>query len=89
MKKHNKPLVWYGLTGNIYITCTHREWLVPVCKHIRKSPSSIYYNDKWECYTIRVKSKFHKKKVKGVIEFGQILKRFSRQGLEIQPEYLK
>jgi hypothetical protein len=39
---------------------SNKDAIVGVCTAIGKSPISIYYNKKFQCWTIRIKSKKHK-----------------------------
>ncbi len=55
-----------GLGGNHYFTSRNRDELIDICTLISKSPNSIYWNDKYETYVIRIKSDFHKKKIKSL-----------------------
>jgi hypothetical protein len=51
-----------GLGGNYYYTSLNKEELVGICNQIDKSPNSIYWNNKYKTYVIRIKSAFHKTK---------------------------
>ncbi len=53
-----------GLGGNYYYTSLNKNELVNICNIIGKAPSSIYWNDKYKTYVIRIKSAFHKEKAK-------------------------
>ena len=57
----------YGITGNYYCIADNPEKLKGICYLINKSTRSIYYNHKYKCYAIRIKSKKHKSKVKEYI----------------------
>ena len=57
------PTLKIGLGGNYYIICDTKEQLIPICENIDKSPNSIYYNGKYGCWVIRIKSKITKEKI--------------------------
>lgn len=57
------PTFKVGLGGNYYIVCNTKEKLVLICKKLDKSSNSIYYNNKYNCWTIRIKSKRTKEKL--------------------------
>lgn len=57
----NEPVFKIGATGNYYVICNNREKLVPIAEVIGKAPSSIYFNKRHRCYTIRIKAERHKK----------------------------
>ena len=59
----NTPTLKIGLGGNYYIICNSPEKLAVVCEEIDKSLNSIYYNKKYSCFAIRIKSNHHKKKI--------------------------
>lgn len=61
------PTLYVGLGGNHYVVCDSKESLVSLCEKIDKSPNSIYYNSKYGCWTIRIKSNSTKKKLLTVI----------------------
>lgn len=61
------PTLQVGLGGNYYVVCDYKENLAVLCKKIDKSPNSIYYNSKYSCWTIRIKSNSTKKKLLNVI----------------------
>ena len=59
-----------GLGGNYYYTSLNREELIDICLQINKSPNSIYWNNKYSTYVIRIKSTFHKEKAKSFRDQG-------------------
>lgn len=59
-KATNRPQFRKGLNGNYYIYCKIKEPLIHISNQINKSPNSIYYNEKYKVYAIRIKSKKHK-----------------------------
>ena len=61
------PTLKIGLGGNHYVICDTKEKLISICKSIDKSVNSIYYNDKYECWAIRIKSKAMKVKLNEVL----------------------
>jgi len=61
------PTLQVGLGGNYYVVCNNKDSLVALCKKIDKSPNSVYYNSKYSCWAIRVKSNLTKKKLLNAI----------------------
>jgi hypothetical protein len=57
------PLLKIGVGGNYYVICDTKEKLIPICNQINKSVNSIYFNKKYECWAIRIKSKATKQKL--------------------------
>jgi len=57
------PTLKIGLGGNYYVICDIKEELIPICESIDKSTNSIYFNNKYECWAIRIKSKTMKEKL--------------------------
>lgn len=50
----------------MYLICSQKEPLLPICDLLDKSRNSVYFNKKYQCYAIRVKSRLHKKILKNV-----------------------
>lgn len=61
------PKVVVGLGGNRYVICSSKFRLECFCYKIEKAPSSIYWSIKYNCWTIRVKSKYHKMRLAALI----------------------
>jgi len=61
-----KATIKTGIGGNVYAYSSNKQSLVELCEKIQKSPNSIYYNSAHRCYTIRIKSKFHKRKLSDI-----------------------
>lgn len=57
------PELKIGLGGNYYVICDTKEKLIPICEKLDKSTNSIYYNTKYKCWAIRIKSKVTKRKL--------------------------
>lgn len=55
----------YGITGNYYAFSKDKNDLIELCTQINKAVNSIYWNTKYEYWVIRIKSKVHKKLLKG------------------------
>lgn len=53
-----------GLTGNYYLTSSNRNALELICKSLDKSINSIYWNEKYQTFAIRIKSNKHKERCK-------------------------
>lgn len=64
---------YVGIGGNYYAVSTRKEALIEVCQKIDKSVASIYWNTKYACYSIRVKSEKHKEKLRWVMQKGKQL----------------
>lgn len=60
------PTLKVGIGGNYYIVCNDKCKLVSVCERIGKSSGSIYFNIKYNCWVIRIKSKSMKHKIKNI-----------------------
>lgn len=56
----NEPQFKIGLNGNYYVFCKIKEPLMEIVEQIGKSVISIYFNEKYNVWAIRVKSKKHK-----------------------------
>jgi len=63
----NDLSIKHGLTGNVYCTSKSKKILERVCDKIGKSKNSIYFNEKYKVFAIRVKAKHHKKKIKNSV----------------------
>lgn len=61
------PTFKIGFGGNYYVICDTKEKLIPICQRIDKSTNSIYYNSKYKCWAIRIKSKITKEKLNGSV----------------------
>lgn len=62
--------IQYGLTGNFYITVDTQSELYSILDYIGKSRRSIYFNNKYNKYCVRIKAKHHKQKIKTVKEMS-------------------
>lgn len=59
-----KPLnIVTGVTGNKYILGFSKDLVKWACQMIDKSPNSVYYSKKYDCWAARIKSKYHKRKL--------------------------
>lgn len=56
----------HGLTGNLYVISKDSWPLEEICHKIDKSPSSVYFNKKYNCWAIRIKSKIHKDAIRSL-----------------------
>lgn len=59
--------VKYGITGNKYVLGTKEE-CIEVCNHIGKSTNSIRFSEKYNCFVFRIKSKYHKLRLKNYLD---------------------
>jgi hypothetical protein len=58
-----------GLNGNWYVFGRMKGDLEKVCDYIGKSPYSIYYNKRHECFTIRIREKRTVERLKARLPF--------------------
>ena len=56
-------MVTHGITGNLYAFSSSLSEIRLVCDKIGKSKNSIYWNERYKFWVIRMKSKKHKKKI--------------------------
>ena len=56
----------FGITGNYYATSDNKAELQTLCSIIGKSIHSIYYNNKYNVFAIRIKLKKHKTLIKQI-----------------------
>lgn len=61
MEVSDRPSLKIGMGGNYYVICTQEQPLHKVCEAIGKSTKSIYYNERYRCFAIRVKNDKQKK----------------------------
>lgn len=54
----------HGLTGNHYVYGYDKDAVVDIALMINKSMKSVYYNEKYRVYAIRIKNKTQKVKLK-------------------------
>lgn len=59
-KATNEPQFKIGLNQNYYVFCKIKEPLIQVSTNIGKSQNSIYFNEKYNVFAIRVKQKHQK-----------------------------
>jgi len=59
-----RPTLKIGVGGNYYVFSSDRDSLEGVCVLIKKSRRSVYFSSKYNCWTIRIKNKQTKQKVK-------------------------
>ncbi|AEO93528.1 gp269 [Bacillus phage G] len=62
-KATNEPQFRIGLNGNYYVFCKIKKPLEDLSSKIGKSSSSIYFNEKYRVFAIRVKLKKHKQEL--------------------------
>lgn len=83
----NKLTIRYGVTGNYYAFSIDKKRIEEVCRAINKAESSIYWNEKYKCWAIRIKDKAMKEELKRSLElYG---KRFYREFTETRGLQLK
>lgn len=56
-------MISHGITGNVYAYGPSKNEVIKIAKQIGKSPNSVYYNKKHQCYAIRVKHKLQKRRL--------------------------
>lgn len=63
-----RPTLKVGLGGNFYVTSTDKNNLDAICVMIKKARSAVYFNEKHNCWVVRVKSKKQKVLLKTLFE---------------------
>lgn len=62
----------YGITGNYYIYSLNKEEVLKITIWLNRSVNSIYWNNKYQKWVLRIKRKSDKLKIKN---YGSIDKR--------------
>lgn len=57
------PAARMGIGGNIYVVCSISIPLKGLCLQIGKSVKSVYFNEKHNCYAIRIRNKTMKETI--------------------------
>lgn len=61
------PVIKTGITGNMYVYSSIKDEVEKIAEEIGKSTGSVYFNKKYRCYAIRIKSKTHKERLKQIM----------------------